>query len=205
MRPSAPRPAIREPRKRDDAHRTSDSSSPCHKYGSGGESLASRAKSLDRPERDKAKSEAGPAEACDGPSRPTTVFSGSMKVRATMHSCDRRRGFLETFCAAASCHAACRGMGGLRDRTITPCALWRCAYCQALRRVDSAPSRRVRSSSKMGLCASGRGSSVSSRRAQPPARAPPCSDEAPDADGEPNRNSAGECAARHSCVPRRPA
>ena len=69
---------------------------------------------------------------------------------------------METFCAAT-----CRERGRSHGRTITPCALWRCVYRQALRRVDGAPSRRVRSSSKMGLCACGRGSSVSSPGPRP--------------------------------------
>jgi hypothetical protein len=133
------------------------------------------------------RSEVSPAVACDGSSRATTfVFSGSRQIRATMQCCARRRGFSGTFCAAASCHAACRGMEGLRYGTITPCVLWRCAIAE--HSAVSTPRLRVEAGHCPKMGTSGRGSSVSSRRNQPACSS--CADKVPYADCEVNRNSA---------------
>jgi hypothetical protein len=136
---------------------------------------------------------------------PQSLYSADLgRSEPRWRRAHRPRGFSETFCAAASCHAACRGMRGIHHRTITPCVLWCCTI--ARHAAGSTPRLRVESGHwpEDGLCISGRGSGVVALEPSPPARVARCLDEAPYADGEASRNSVGECAARHSHVPRRP-
>ena len=148
-------------------HRPSDKLPPSDKYGLGvkrPDSMAKFPRSTENRTRQRYDLRQARLRRVTVRRAPQSLYSADLgRSEPRWRRAHRPRGFSETFCAAASRHAACRGMRGLYHRTITPCVLWCCTI--AKHAAGSTPRLRVESGHwpEDGLCICGRGSSVSSR------------------------------------------